>query len=180
MFRKREEAEWSRLARALSNRGAEEGVEQEQGEGVVIDETPAAASPSTPTVPDVNVTIVRPRQVAEPASDEVETVIGERSTWEGTLRAEHSIRIKGKVEGDVETPRAVYIEEPAQVKARIAASVVVVAGQLEGAVNCTGRVELRSTGRVTGEVQAVVIVIQEGAYFDGSLRMTQPNRTPSG
>jgi cytoskeletal protein CcmA (bactofilin family) len=42
---------------------------------------------------------------------------------------------------------------------------------LNGAITCSGRVEIASSARVTGEVSAGTLVIQEGAYFEGNLKM---------
>ncbi len=46
-----------------------------------------------------------------------------------------------------------------------------VAGEVTGELNCSGRVEIRPSGRVTGTINAATLVMQEGAYFDGNLRM---------
>jgi len=101
----------------------------------------------------------------------VETVVGEESSIQGTIRSEHSIRIQGAAQGEIESKRAVYVEEGAQVNAKVTAAEITVSGQLDGQIFSTGRVEIRPTGRITGEVNAASLVMQEGAYFDGQINM---------
>jgi cytoskeletal protein CcmA (bactofilin family) len=45
---------------------------------------------------------------------------------------------------------------------------------VEGQVRSAGRVEIAATGRVTGEVHAGTLVMQEGAVVDGALHMAPP------
>ena len=49
---------------------------------------------------------------------------------------------------------------------------------MNGSIECTGRVEIASSGRVTGEVTAGTLVIQEGAFFEGHL-VWRPARSRS-
>ena len=56
-------------------------------------------------------------------------------------------------------------------QARIAAEHVTVLGEVNGAIECSGRVEIAASGRVNGEVTAGTLVIQEGAFFEGHLKM---------
>jgi cytoskeletal protein CcmA (bactofilin family) len=103
-----------------------------------------------------------------------ETVVGEGASIEGAIRSERSIRIRGSVQGEIESKQRVIIEESAQVQARITAEHVTVLGEVNGSIECTGRLEVASSGRVAGEVSAGTLVIQEGAFFEGQLKMTGP------
>lgn len=139
------------------------------------DTTPApAAGPSyRPALGDVNITaLARLRRGTEAApGPDAETVIGERTTCEGTFRSAGAVRVLGAVQGELESTGAVVIEEQGQVTARIAAVQVTVAGRVEGQIHCPGRVELRPTARVTGELHAGTLIVQEGAFFEGTSAM---------
>jgi cytoskeletal protein CcmA (bactofilin family) len=134
-----------------------------------------------PPVQDVNVTLTRPPPpppappplAATPgaATEQIETVIGRESAVQGTIRSEHSIRIQGGAQGEIECKRSVFVEEGARVSAKITASEVTISGELDGQVFSSGRVEIKPTGRVSGEVNAPSLVMLEGAFFDGQLRM---------
>lgn len=176
-----QQQEWTRF-----NRGP--AVERE--EAAVEEAAPATpAAPPAPTGPTIvgapNLSpvagIVR---TAVPDSDrarlprslhsdgqEVETLIGERTNFNGTLRCEGAVRIMGTVDGEIESKGGVIIEERARVTAKVTAAQVTIGGNLEGEVHCTGRVEIRGTGRVQGELHAGTLIVQEGAVFDGNSRM---------
>jgi cytoskeletal protein CcmA (bactofilin family) len=167
MFKKNEEQEWSRFRGALSKDR---------------DETGAA-----PTVPDANDptigTTSGPPVTQQPGASgpsfrsdnvDVESLIGEHTSFEGTLKTEGSVRILGTIQGEIESKATIIVEEKAKVTARLTAAQVAVAGQVDGQIFCEGRVEIRPTGRVTGEINAGALIVQEGAYFDGNSRMATP------
>jgi cytoskeletal protein CcmA (bactofilin family) len=52
---------------------------------------------------------------------------------------------------------------------------VVVSGEIVGSVFCTERVELRRTARVFADVEAPLVVVEEGVLFEGHCRMTKAN-----
>jgi len=60
------------------------------------------------------------------------------------------------------------------VHARVSGAVLVVRGQVVGDVTATERVELKKTASVTGDIEAPVVVMEEGAVHDGACRMTKP------
>jgi cytoskeletal protein CcmA (bactofilin family) len=102
---------------------------------------------------------------------DVESLIGERTHFEGTLKCEGAIRLLGTVNGEIQSAGTIIVEEKARVTARLTAAQVTIAGQVDGQIYCEGRVEIRPTGRVTGEISAGALIVQEGAYFDGNSKM---------
>jgi cytoskeletal protein CcmA (bactofilin family) len=105
------------------------------------------------------------------APDQYETLIGEGSRFEGTYRSEESIRIRGSMHGEVASKRSIFVEAQARVTARVIGMEVTVAGQIDGQIACDGRVELMPTARVTGEITAGTLIMQDGAVFEGQLKM---------
>lgn len=176
MFKKTDESEWSRFSKALS--GKESGdAGEEDGAAAATEPTPAAraavASPSAPkSTQDINVTVARQsRPGLADLREDAETLIADKTFFDGSFKAEESIRIRGTVQGEVESQRSVHVEEQAKVTAKVTATTVMVAGQVSGQIYCTGRVEIKPTGRVTGEITAGTLVMQEGAFFEGTLKM---------
>jgi cytoskeletal protein CcmA (bactofilin family) len=100
-----------------------------------------------------------------------ETIISERSYLEGTFKTEESIRVRGTVRGQVESGAAVVVEPQGNVAATVIAASVTVSGRVEGQIVSSGRVELTPSARVSGEVTAGALVMQEGAFFEGNLKM---------
>jgi cytoskeletal protein CcmA (bactofilin family) len=102
---------------------------------------------------------------------DVESLIGEHTSFEGTLKCEGSVRLLGAIQGEIESKSTIIVEEKARVTARLTGAQVTIAGQVDGQIYCDGRVEIRPTGRVTGEINAGALIVQEGAYFDGNSKM---------
>jgi len=99
---------------------------------------------------------------------DVESLIGEHTSFEGTLKTEGSVRLLGTIQGEIESKSAIIVEEKAHVTARLTAQQVTVAGQVDGQIVCEGRVEIRPTGRVTGEINAGALnALRSGAAQSG-------------
>ncbi|HEX5164261.1 MAG TPA: polymer-forming cytoskeletal protein [Thermomicrobiales bacterium] len=128
-----------------------------------VDEgTPVAARP--PSSPS-------PRPSQPRVADASTGVIAADSVWSGTLRAQGSLQIFGEVEGELAANNEIFVAEGARVNARIAAQVIIVAGTVDGTLECSGRLEVLPSGRVSGEVFAPTLVVHEGATVDGDLKM---------
>jgi cytoskeletal protein CcmA (bactofilin family) len=52
---------------------------------------------------------------------------------------------------------------------------VLISGEVVGSISCTERVELKRTARVFADVEAPVVVVEEGVLFEGHCRMTKAN-----
>jgi cytoskeletal protein CcmA (bactofilin family) len=55
----------------------------------------------------------------------------------------------------------------------------VVSGTVEGDIVGTKKVMLHKTARVTGNVESPCIVIEEGAVFNGQVKMDSPGAKPA-
>jgi cytoskeletal protein CcmA (bactofilin family) len=194
MFKKSEESEWTRFSRALGGaspappRQEEQPSPDEPEEPATVTQLPPAgsdmymapapapeehesAAPAVTPPPPAIVTQAPPAQPRYAAATDGETVIGEGATIDGTVRSERPIRVRGAVQGEIECRQLVTIDEEARVQARITAEQVLVLGEVNGSIACSGKVEIAATARVTGDVTAGTLVIQEGAFFEGSLKM---------
>jgi len=196
MFKKSEEQEWTRFRGALSNKEREEAAAATSESGDVTTGTtsgppvvaqnppspaPAAGPSFRSSTNDVNVGLPTTRLSRSNGVDgmDIETLIGERSTFEGTLKTDGPVRLLGAIQGEIESKSTIIVEEKAHVTARLTAQQVTVAGQVDGQIYCEGRVEIRPTGRVTGEINAGALIVQEGAFFDGNSRMATGSNTPA-
>lgn len=119
--------------------------------------SPSSFRPGTQTVSDAEISVIAPD-----------------SMWSGTLRANGSLQVYGQVEGDLVAGDEIYIAAGAQVNARVSASVVTVAGMVDGTIECSSRLEVLSTGRVSGDVTSPSLVVHDGATIEGDLRMQAP------
>jgi cytoskeletal protein CcmA (bactofilin family) len=99
--------------------------------------------------------------------------IDEGSEIEGKYTFSGTVMLNGKLSGEIHTTDTLIIGEKGIVTANIRAGTVLICGELVGNVLATVRVELRGTARVIGDVEAPVVVVEEGVHFEGYCRMTK-------
>lgn len=88
------------------------------------------------------------------------------TTISGQLHFEGSVRIDGNLDGEIDGEE-ITIGESGVVTAQICAESIVVCGKVEGDITATDRIEIRATAKVTGNLTAPRLIIQEGAIFQG-------------
>ncbi len=91
----------------------------------------------------------------------------------GTVTGSGDLYIDGALDGAVELgDRRVTVGEAGVVKAEVRAGEIRVMGSLAGAASARERIEVAQTGSVEGEVTTKRIKIEEGARFEGSVRIS--------
>jgi cytoskeletal protein CcmA (bactofilin family) len=114
-----------------------------------------------------------------------ESVIDPHARFNGKYVSDRDLRIEGEAQGEIECQGTLIISPQARVRSAIKAHNVVINGDYEGDVDCGGRFEIGSTGRVKGNIKTQVLVIKEGAHWEGGVTMTRdanarPTPTPGG
>jgi cytoskeletal protein CcmA (bactofilin family) len=100
-------------------------------------------------------------------------VLGPGINWQGNLRGSGGVRIEGTFEGEVLIRGLVVVGETGRVTCEnLQANTVVVAGAVRGNITAE-KLEIRSTGRVWGDVTVVAFATEEGAFLRGSVRMEE-------
>ena len=99
--------------------------------------------------------------------------IDESSEIEGKYTFSGTVMLNGKIKGEIVSNDTLIIGEKGVVNATIRAGVVLISGEVVGSVLGTERVELRGSARVFGDVEAPVVVVEEGVLFEGHCRMTK-------
>jgi len=177
VFKKSDEQEWTRFRGALAKDRDEppaQELEPPVANGPQTNNAQAQVASAGRQGTEVS-TGLQARSSRSLGSDgEVESLIGERTTFEGTFACEGSMRVMGTVQGELQSKGTIYIEEKARVTARVTGAQVTIAGRVDGQIHCDGRVEIRPTGKVTGEIHAGALIMQEGAFFDGNSKMATP------
>ena len=102
--------------------------------------------------------------------------LGKGAKLVGKIALDGPARIEGHVEGEIEAKDTLTIGEGAVVKAKITGTTVIVHGQVTGDVTARARLELRSPGRIQGNVSTASLVIQDGTTFEGHCAMNEAGR----
>ena len=116
-------------------------------------EQPAHAAPSAPAQPLV-------------------IDLGTSVAIKGELSASEDFTVCGRMEGSIRLPdHTLTIGPRADIKADIAAKVVVIMGAVTGNVTVGEKVEIQATGSVTGDIEAPRLVIADGGHVVGRVSM---------
>jgi len=136
-------------------------------------ESPAPSPISTNTTSAISSPL--PQQVQPVA----ESVIGPDDFFDGRYRSERGVRIQGNARGSIESRQYIFVETGAVVEADLSAEDVTVSGSFTGKIECRRRLEVTGTGLVRGQVQATLLVVQEGGRLDGELHMGAADSQPA-
>ena len=95
------------------------------------------------------------------------TLLAKGVQLRGEIRVEGTVRIDGRLDGDIYTKGEVIIGEDGLVQGTIAAGTVVCSGRIKATVTAVERVQLLKTAILIGEVHAPVLMMEEGAKIQG-------------
>jgi cytoskeletal protein CcmA (bactofilin family) len=112
-------------------------------------------------------------------TERVTSVLGPGITWKGNLRGSGGVRIEGAFEGDITLRGLVVVGETGRVTCEnLKANSVIVAGTVNGGITAE-KLDIRSTGRVWGDVVVVALATEEGAFLRGQVRMEEKIEIPA-
>jgi cytoskeletal protein CcmA (bactofilin family) len=96
--------------------------------------------------------------------------IGKSVMIKGQLFSREDLYLDGEMEGTVEVPdNRLTIGPHGKLQAGIKAREVVVLGSINGNVEATERIDIRKDARLVGDIKTGRIIIEDGAYFKGSI-----------
>jgi cytoskeletal protein CcmA (bactofilin family) len=161
------------------------------------DEKPLSSNPTQPTLSPMSAAVPGPLKEGRPAEptktrmeplrNEIAAHIGKSVVIKGELSGSEDLYLDGEVQGTIELNNHSFVVGPnGRVKANIRAREVVVHGRVDGNITATERVELRKSCVLSGDISTRRIVIEDGAFFKGSVdaaqesqkEQTRPNPVP--
>ena len=102
-----------------------------------------------------------------------QATIGRTVVIKGEVSGSESLYIDGRVEGSLSfKDHRVTVGRNGVVAANISAREVVIMGKVTGNIECTDRVDIRSEGSLTGDIQSRRISVEDGAMVRGSVQLT--------
>jgi cytoskeletal protein CcmA (bactofilin family) len=104
-------------------------------------------------------------------NEEIIAFLGKGTEFKGVITYEGTIRIDGKVEGEIITKGTLVVGETAVINAEISAGTVVSGGKITGNIRAQEKVQLLSTAVQTGTIVTPILVIEEGVTFNGKCEM---------
>ena len=104
-------------------------------------------------------------------TDDITTILGKGSEFEGKLNFEGTLRIEGVFSGEIHSDSVLVVGEGAKVSAIVDVGTIVINGEVRGNVRAKTGVEIRHPGRLLGNVEAPSLIIEKGVIFEGSCKM---------
>lgn len=93
----------------------------------------------------------------------------------GQIFSREDLYVDGEVEGTVEAlENKLTIGPNGIVRAAVKAREVVALGTIQGNVEATDKIEIRKDAKLTGDIRTARIIIEDGAYFKGSIDIVKP------
>lgn len=126
---------------------------------------------SQPAARDISAPLGQP--VVRPSAGAAR--VGATLSFKGELAGDEDLVVDGELEGNIELGSSRLTVGPeGRVQADIRAREIIVQGNVRGKLRATDRLQITRTGNVVGELVAGRIVIEDGAYFKGSIDIQKP------
>jgi cytoskeletal protein CcmA (bactofilin family) len=101
--------------------------------------------------------------------------IGKAVKVVGDIFSKEDLYVDGDLEGKVEAlEHKLTIGPNGTVHATVKAREVVVLGSIQGNVDATDKIEIRKDAKLVGDIHTARIIIEDGAYFKGSIDIVRP------
>ena len=101
--------------------------------------------------------------------------IGKAVKIVGQIYSKEDLFVDGDLEGTVEAlEHKLTIGPNGTVHASVRAREVVALGTIQGNVEATDKIEIRKDAKLVGDIKTARIIIEDGAYFKGSIDIVKP------
>jgi cytoskeletal protein CcmA (bactofilin family) len=103
--------------------------------------------------------------------ERITSVLGAGVIWQGSIVGSGGVRVEGTFEGQIALKGLLVVGETGKVTCEnVRAANVIVAGAVKGNITAQ-KVEIRSSGRVWGNIITAAFATEEGAFLRGQIRM---------
>jgi cytoskeletal protein CcmA (bactofilin family) len=113
-----------------------------------------------------------PRRRATDRGSSSPTFIGAGSKFVGDLECGGDLVVGGLIRGDGAVRGSLTLSDGGGWAGEIQAINAVIAGDIEGSVTVSDKLEIRKTARIRGSVRARSIAVAQGAVIDGDMAVT--------
>ncbi|MDH4084137.1 MAG: polymer-forming cytoskeletal protein [Nitrospira sp.] len=111
------------------------------------------------------------KQAQDAGDSENFTFLAKGVDFKGIVSFDGTIRIDGRVEGEVHTTGTLIVGEQATVKGIISAGTLMTSGKINGTVTATAKIQIQKHGVLIGDIRTPGISIEDGAHFHGMCDM---------
>jgi cytoskeletal protein CcmA (bactofilin family) len=123
-----------------------------------------------------------PTRGIEPEAARGNALIGKSVVVKGQVFGREDVYVDGEVEGTLELlEHRLTVGPHGKVNAGLKAREIVIAGTVHGNIEATDKIDIRKDAKLVGDIKTARIVIEDGAYFKGSIDIQKPevSRVPA-
>jgi cytoskeletal protein CcmA (bactofilin family) len=99
------------------------------------------------------------------------TFLGKGVDFKGVLNFNGTVRVDGRVEGEIHTSGTLIVGEHAVITGIIEAGTLITSGKMRGTVTAVERVQILKPAVLIGDILTPSIAIEDGAHFHGMCHM---------
>ena len=110
------------------------------------------------------------------AMGRVDTIIGPEASLRGSYNSKHSIRVDGEIYGNVTSEDGIIVGEKGMVRGNLVGKAVVIGGKVKGNITSYQRLELQATAQIEGDLSTPMLLVEEGAVFEGNCQMEEAGK----
>jgi cytoskeletal protein CcmA (bactofilin family) len=108
---------------------------------------------------------------AQDGTDENFTFLGKGVEFKGVVNFDGTVRVDGRLEGEIHTTGTLIVGEHAVIKGIVSAGTLISSGKINGTVTATEKVQMLKPGILIADIRTPTISIEEGAHFHGMCDM---------
>jgi cytoskeletal protein CcmA (bactofilin family) len=115
-----------------------------------------------------------PTKSAEPEAPRSAASIGKSVTIKGQIFSREDLFVDGEINGTLEAQEhRITVGPNGKVEAGIKAREIVILGTVHGNVEASEKIDIRKDARLVGDIKTSRIIIEDGAFFKGSIDITK-------
>ena len=99
------------------------------------------------------------------------TLLGKDADFKGVVSFDGTVRIDGRVEGEIHTTGTLIVGEHGVIQGIISAGVLMNSGKINGTITAIEKIHILKAGVLVGDIRTPVIAIEEGSHFHGMCDM---------
>jgi cytoskeletal protein CcmA (bactofilin family) len=107
---------------------------------------------------------------------EITAFLGKGTEFKGVLSFEGTIRVDGKVEGEVISKDTLIGGDEAHLQGDVSVGTLILSGKAVGNISASQRVHLLAPAVIEGNIRTPKLIIEEGVTFDGKCEMASQKK----
>jgi len=108
---------------------------------------------------------------------EITAFLGKGTEFKGVLSFEGTIRVDGRVEGEILSKDTLIAGDEAHLQGEISVGMIISSGKIVGNINASQKAHILAPGVIEGNIKTPKLIIEEGVTFDGKCEMAGQKKT---